>query len=80
MDHLRDFDKKRVVAAEKADLKLDRESTGLSADDARLLANFIKETLDKRVGEVRASKRLVGSPAVVVDSDSQMKASNCVFN
>ena len=75
MDHLRDFDKKRVVAAEKADLKLDRESTGLSADDARLLANFIKETLDKRVGEVRASKRLVGSPAVVVDSDSHMTSS-----
>ncbi len=75
MEHLREFDKKRVVAAEKADLKLDRESTGLSADDARLLANFIKETVGARVGEVRASKRLVGSPAVVVDSDSHMTSS-----
>ena len=75
MDHLRDFDKKRVVAAEKADLKLDREPTGLSADDARLLANFIKETIGARVGEVRTSKRLVGSPAVVVDSDTHMTSS-----
>ncbi len=75
MEHLRDFDKKRVVAAEKADLKLDREPTGLSADDARLLANFIKETIGARVGEVRSSKRLTGSPAVVVDSDTHMTSS-----
>ena len=75
MEHLREFDKKPLVAAEKADLKLDKESTGLSADDARLLANFIKETLGQRVGEVRTSKRLVGSPAVVVDSDTHMTSS-----
>ena len=75
MEHLRDFDKKRVVAAEKADLKLEKETTGLSADEARLLANFIKETIGQRVGEVRASKRLVGSPAVVVDSDTHMTSS-----
>jgi len=75
MDHLRDFDGKKLVGAEKSDLKLDRESTGLSEDEARLLANFIKETLGDRVGEVRSSKRLVGSPAVVVDSDQHMTAS-----
>jgi TNF receptor-associated protein 1 len=75
MEHLREFDKKQLVAAEKADLKLDKESTGLSADEARLLANFIKETLGQRVGEVRTSKRLVGSPAVIVDSDKHMTSS-----
>ncbi|HZJ16134.1 MAG TPA: molecular chaperone HtpG [Chthoniobacteraceae bacterium] len=75
MEHLREFDKKRLVAAEKADLKLDKEATGLSADEARLLANFIKETLGQRVGEVRTSKRLVGSPAVIVDSDKHMTSS-----
>ena len=75
MEHLREFDKKKVVAAEKADLALDKEATGLSADDARLLANFIKETLGQRVGEVRTSKRLTGSPAVVVDSDTHMTSS-----
>jgi molecular chaperone HtpG len=72
MDHLGSFDGKKLVSAEKADLKLDKESTGLNEDDARLLANFVKETLGDRVGEVRASKRLVGSPAVAVESDTQM--------
>jgi len=76
MDHLREFDKKRLVAAEKADLKLDKESSGaLSEDDARLLANFIKERLGDRVNEVKTSKRLVGSPAVVVDSDTHITSS-----
>ncbi len=75
MEHLREFETKRVVAAEKADLKLDKESTGLNEDDARLLANFIKETLGTRVGEVRSSKRLTGSPAIVVDSDMHMTSS-----
>jgi molecular chaperone HtpG len=76
MEHLREFDKKRLVAAEKADLKLDKETTGaLSKDDARLLANFIKERLGDRVNEVRTSKRLVGSPAVVVDSDTHITSS-----
>ena len=76
MEHLREFDKKRLIAAEKADLKIDKETAGaLSEDDARLLANFIKERLGDRVGEVRVSKRLVGSPAVVVDSDTHMTSS-----
>ncbi|MEO8350134.1 MAG: molecular chaperone HtpG [Chthoniobacteraceae bacterium] len=75
MDHLSTFDGKKVVAAEKADLKLEKESHALSDDEARLLANFIKETLGDRVGEVRSSKRLVGSPAVVVDSETHMTTS-----
>lgn len=75
MEHLREFDKKRVIAAEKADLKLDDKEHALSEDEARLLANFIKEQLGDRVDEVRSSKRLVGSPAVVVDSDPTMTAS-----
>jgi molecular chaperone HtpG len=75
MEHLREFDKKRVIAAEKADLKLDEKTHALSDDDARLLANFIKEQLGDRVAEVRVSKRLVGSPAVAVDSDPTMTAS-----
>lgn len=75
MEHLREFSQKKLVAAEKADLKLEKEPGGLGEEEARLLANFLKETLGARVGEVRVSKRLVGSPAVVVDSDSQMTSS-----
>jgi TNF receptor-associated protein 1 len=78
MDHLGFFDGKRVVAAEKADTKLDQpedKKHALSDDEARLLANFLKETLGDRVGEVRVSKRLVGSPAVVVDKDTHLTTS-----
>jgi TNF receptor-associated protein 1 len=75
MDHLASFDGKKLVSAEKADLKLEKESTGLNEDAARVLANFIKETLNDRVGEVRVSKRLVGSPAVAVESDAHITTS-----
>lgn len=75
MDHLASFDGKKLVSAEKADLKLDKESTGLNEETARQLANFMKETLGDRVGDVRASKRLVGSPAVAVESDTHITTS-----
>ena len=72
LENLREFDGKKLVAAEKADVKLDKESKGLDAEAARLLANFMKETIGERVGEVRVSKRLVGSPAIALSSDSEM--------
>lgn len=74
-DHLREFEGKPVKAAEKAELALDQEFTALSEEDAKALAAFVKETLGERVHEVRASKRLVGSPAVAVESDRYMTSS-----
>ena len=58
-------------------MKLDDGSKthALCEEEAPLLADFIKETLGDRVGEVRVSKRLVGSPAVVVDKDTHMTTS-----
>lgn len=75
MDHLGSFDGKKLVAAEKADLKLEKDSVALSVDEARLLASFVKESLGERVGEVRVSQRLVGSPAAVVEGDSHLTTS-----
>ena len=75
MEHLREFDGKKVVAAEKAEVGLDREVGGLSADEAESLGAYLKGLLGDRVGAVRASKRLVESPAVVVDSDPHLTAS-----
>jgi molecular chaperone HtpG len=75
MDHLRDFEGKPVKAAEKAELALEQEFTALSEEEAKALAAFVKETLGDRVHEVRASKRLVGSPAVAVESDRFMTSS-----
>ncbi|MFN0066758.1 MAG: molecular chaperone HtpG [Limisphaerales bacterium] len=73
--HLHEFGGKPLKNAEKADLKLDPPAEGaLSDDEARLVANFVKETLGDRVGEVRTSRRLVDSPAVVLEADDQTTA------
>lgn len=78
MEHLNEFDGKKLKSAEKADLEVDEKDReakgGLKSDDARLLANWIKETLGDRVKDVVVSKRLVDSPAVVIDPDSHMTA------
>jgi TNF receptor-associated protein 1 len=75
MEHLREFDGKKVLAAEKADVALDREVGGLSSEEAEAMGGFLKGVLGDRVAAVRTSKRLVDSPAVVVDGDKQMTAS-----
>ncbi len=76
MEHLREFDGKSLKLAEKADLNLSEKKTGaLSENATKDLAKWLKETLGDKVGEVRASQRLVESPAVVVDSDKFMTAS-----
>ena len=75
MDHLREFEGKPVRPAEKADLSLDQQFTALTEEAANALAGFIKETLGDRVNNVRASKRLVGSPSVAVESDAFMTSS-----
>jgi molecular chaperone HtpG len=78
MEHLHLFDGKEIRAAEKAELGLEDSATPegtLSDDDAKSLAGWMKETLGERVGEVRASKRLVDSPAVVLEADKNLTAS-----
>ena len=76
MEHLHTFDGKTLRLAEKADLNLSAKKDGaLSEDAAKDLAKWLKETLGDKVNEVRASQRLVESPAVVVDSDKFMTAS-----
>ena len=76
MEHLREFEGKPLRAAEKAEVNLaEKQSGALSEDAAKALAAWIKETLGDRVAEVRASQRLVDSPAAVVDSDKFMTSS-----
>ena len=72
MDHLREFDGKKLVAAERSDIALEPTENKLDDTAARLLCNFIKESLGDKIGDVRVSKRLVDSPAVVVESDKGM--------
>ncbi len=78
LDRLHEFDGKKIVAAEKAELSVpDAEASEgqLSEPEATGLAEWLKTTLGEAVGEVRVSKRLVGSPAVVLEGDRFMTAS-----
>ena len=69
MDHLREFEGKKLVPAERAEISVEASENKLDDTAARLLCNFIKESLGDKVGEVRVSKRLVDSPAAVVESE-----------
>ena len=78
MDHLREFEGKPLRPAEKADLNLNdtsKKEGALSEEAAKSLAQWLKETLGDKVGEVRSSLRLVESPAVVVEADKFMTSS-----
>ncbi|MGC1481297.1 MAG: molecular chaperone HtpG [Chthoniobacterales bacterium] len=75
MDHLHEFEGKKIVSAEKAEIELEKSESKLDEEASRLLCNFLKETLGDKVDEVRVSSRLVDSPAVVVESDAGMTAS-----
>ncbi len=76
-EHLHTFENKPMKLAEKAELDLSeaKKDGALSEDAAKALAGWIKETLGDKIGEVRVSKRLVDSPAVVVDPDKFMTSS-----
>jgi TNF receptor-associated protein 1 len=75
-DHLHTFEGKPLKLAEKAELNVNepKKDGALSEEAAKALAQWLKESLGDKVCEVRASQRLVDSPAVVVDSDKFMTA------
>ena len=83
MNHLGEFDGKKLISADRGDLDLsaikstgdeeekDKESS-LEPEVVKSLTGWIKETLGDRVKEVIASSRLVESPAIVVNPDGYM--------
>lgn len=74
MEHLHEFDGKPLKAAEKADLNLTdpKKDGALDEAAAKSLSAWLKESFGDKVGEVRVSRRLVDSPAVIVDADKYM--------
>jgi molecular chaperone HtpG len=76
MNNVREFDGKKLTAADHADVKLADlprpAEGGLSADDAKQLSAWLQETLGERVAEVKASDRLVDSPALALNADKFM--------
>jgi molecular chaperone HtpG len=77
LEHLHSFDGKNLVSTAKADVKVDRpqdRAQSLSEEQVTGLVAFLKDTFGERVSDVRASERLVGSPAAVRESDGGMNA------
>ena len=72
---LTSFSEKELISIDRADLELeDIETEGDSLDDdsAAELCEWLKETLGKRIAEVRSSKRLVDSPAAALTPGGSM--------
>lgn len=87
LSHLGEFDGKKLVSADSADIKLP-ESTPekeeseesdkgeqLGTEDTKELCSWLKEKLGDRINEVRASDRLVNSPAMIVTADGHLTSS-----
>lgn len=75
MNSLREFDGKKLTAADHADVKLSdlpKPEGALSEDDTKKLTSWLKDTLGERVAEVKASDRLVDSPALALNADKFM--------
>ncbi len=75
MNSLREFDSKKLTAADHADVKLSdlpKPEGALSEDDTKKLTSWLKDTLGDRVAEVKASDRLVDSPALALNADKFM--------
>lgn len=75
MGNVREFDGKKLTGADHADVKLadlPQPEGGLTADQIKDLAKWLKETLGERVDEVKASDRLVDSPVLALNADKFM--------
>jgi molecular chaperone HtpG len=76
MNNVREFDGKKLTAADHADVKLTElpkpPEGSLSNDEIKTLTEWIKKTLGDRVAEVKASDRLVDSPALALNADKFM--------
>ena len=87
LSHLGEFDGKKLVSADRADLSLSKDeeeskiddSTGenerLGKDDLNKLTEWMKKVLETSVSDVVVSKRLVDAPAMIVNPDGFMTSS-----
>ncbi len=83
MNHLGEFDGKKLVSADRADLDLsaikseekpedEEKEASLEPEVVQSLTTWIKDALAGRVKQVIVSKRLVDSPAIIVNPDGYM--------
>ena len=73
MNHLGEFDGKKLVSADQAEIRLEdipeTEGEPLSPEAEKGLCEWLAATLGERVNKVSASKRLVANPAIVLNTD-----------
>ena len=75
MNNVREFDSKKLTAADHADVKLSdlpAQEGALAAADTETLVKWLKEALGARVAEVKSSDRLVDSPVLALNADKFM--------
>jgi molecular chaperone HtpG len=75
MNNVREFDGKKLTAADHADVKLSdlpKPEGALSEDDTKTLTKWLKDTLGERVADVKSSDRLVDSPVLALNADKFM--------
>jgi TNF receptor-associated protein 1 len=75
MNNVREFDGKKLAAADHADVRLSeqpRAEGSLGEAETKALVAWLKESLGERVAGVRASERLVDSPALALNADKLM--------
>ena len=86
LNHLGEYEEKKLVSADRADLRLpesespkseegEQQGEKLDGDTVAALCAFFKETLGDRIQEVKASDRLVESPAMIVNVDGYITSS-----
>ena len=86
LSHLAEYEGKKFVSADRADLSLDAkgestdekpeaEEKGLAEDKSKELIGWLKKTLNNKVNDVSISSRLVDSPAMIVNPDGFMTSS-----
>jgi len=72
MNTVREFDGKKIMAADHADVKLSdqpKAEGALGEAETKSLVSWLKDCLGERVADVRASDRLVDSPALALNAD-----------
>lgn len=87
LSHLGEFDDKKLVSADRADLSLsgseEKDDNGkedgvesrLDQNSKESLLEWLKKTLGDKVADVIESKRLVDAPAMIVNPDGHMTSS-----
>jgi TNF receptor-associated protein 1 len=76
-NNVREFDGKKFLAADHADVKLDdipQQGEALPEAEVKELAKWLQDTLGAQVADVKSSDRLVGSPALATNADKFMTA------